>query len=133
MFLHFLFSGWNLRGLQCYQFFNIRHSWQKASELCKRYVYHYSMFTFFRQNISSKIFLVLAKKNHNEIFIFSGKKRCLWPPYLHAKKSLLFISSVQKLKNLEFVSVWKLSLKSCKVNNTCWLLLQSLLLLLLLL
>ena len=33
---HFFFSGWKLRGLHCYQFFNIRHSWLKASELCKR-------------------------------------------------------------------------------------------------
>merc|ERR1712172_751 len=28
---------WKLHGLNCYQFFSIRHSWQKASELCKRY------------------------------------------------------------------------------------------------
>jgi len=28
---------WKLKGLYCYQFFDIRHSWQKASELCKRY------------------------------------------------------------------------------------------------
>jgi len=28
---------WELEGIYCYQFFDIRHSWQKASELCKRY------------------------------------------------------------------------------------------------
>ena len=34
--IYYYFLGWKLRGLHCYQFFNIRHSWQKASELCKR-------------------------------------------------------------------------------------------------
>ncbi|XP_040577922.1 uncharacterized protein uif [Lepeophtheirus salmonis] len=29
--------GWKLHGLDCFQFFNIKHSWNKASELCKRY------------------------------------------------------------------------------------------------
>lgn len=31
-------SGWDLRGLHCYKFFNIRHSWEKAAELCRRSV-----------------------------------------------------------------------------------------------
>ncbi|KAH1029275.1 hypothetical protein HUJ05_002540 [Dendroctonus ponderosae] len=30
-------NGWELRGLYCYKFFNIRHSWEKAAELCRRY------------------------------------------------------------------------------------------------
>ncbi|KAK9718535.1 CUB domain [Popillia japonica] len=30
-------NGWELRGLYCYKFFNIKHSWEKAAELCKRY------------------------------------------------------------------------------------------------
>ncbi|XP_028131495.1 sushi, von Willebrand factor type A, EGF and pentraxin domain-containing protein 1 isoform X2 [Diabrotica virgifera virgifera] len=30
-------AGWELRGLNCYKFFNIRHSWEKAAELCRRY------------------------------------------------------------------------------------------------
>ncbi|CAG9863735.1 unnamed protein product [Phyllotreta striolata] len=30
-------TGWELRGLHCYKFFNIRHSWEKAAELCRRY------------------------------------------------------------------------------------------------
>ncbi|EZA50646.1 Sushi, von Willebrand factor type A, EGF and pentraxin domain-containing protein [Ooceraea biroi] len=30
-------SGWELRGIHCYKFFNIRHSWEKAAELCRRY------------------------------------------------------------------------------------------------
>ena len=35
----FLVLGqWELQGINCYQFFDIRHSWEKASELCKRYV-----------------------------------------------------------------------------------------------
>ncbi|XP_052128948.1 sushi, von Willebrand factor type A, EGF and pentraxin domain-containing protein 1 [Frankliniella occidentalis] len=29
--------GWELRGLHCYKFFTIRHSWEKAAELCRRY------------------------------------------------------------------------------------------------
>ncbi|ENN80781.1 hypothetical protein YQE_02790, partial [Dendroctonus ponderosae] len=29
-------NGWELRGLYCYKFFNIRHSWEKAAELCRR-------------------------------------------------------------------------------------------------
>ncbi|GBP19642.1 Fibropellin-1 [Eumeta japonica] len=28
---------WELKGLHCYKFFNIRHSWENAGELCKRY------------------------------------------------------------------------------------------------
>ena len=31
-----LAGQWELHGINCYQFFDIRHSWQKASELCKR-------------------------------------------------------------------------------------------------
>ncbi|XP_063243609.1 sushi, von Willebrand factor type A, EGF and pentraxin domain-containing protein 1 isoform X2 [Bacillus rossius redtenbacheri] len=30
-------NGWELRGLHCYKFFSIRHSWEKAAELCRRY------------------------------------------------------------------------------------------------
>ncbi|XP_022825719.1 sushi, von Willebrand factor type A, EGF and pentraxin domain-containing protein 1 isoform X1 [Spodoptera litura] len=30
-------NGWELKGLHCYKFFNIRHSWEKAAELCRRY------------------------------------------------------------------------------------------------
>ncbi|XP_077268738.1 sushi, von Willebrand factor type A, EGF and pentraxin domain-containing protein uif isoform X1 [Temnothorax americanus] len=30
-------NGWELRGIHCYKFFNIRHSWEKAAELCRRY------------------------------------------------------------------------------------------------
>ncbi|XP_069668601.1 uncharacterized protein uif isoform X2 [Periplaneta americana] len=30
-------NGWELRGLHCYKFFSIRHSWEKAVELCRRY------------------------------------------------------------------------------------------------
>ncbi|XP_071439306.1 uncharacterized protein uif isoform X2 [Hetaerina americana] len=30
-------TGWELRGLYCYKFFSIRHSWDKAAELCRRY------------------------------------------------------------------------------------------------
>jgi len=42
--------GWKLRGLHCYQFFNIRHSWLKASELCKRYGSDLASVESFRQN-----------------------------------------------------------------------------------
>ena len=45
------FSGqWKLHGLNCYQFFSIRHSWQKASELCKRYGSNLVSVASFRQN-----------------------------------------------------------------------------------
>nr|XP_022919679.1 sushi, von Willebrand factor type A, EGF and pentraxin domain-containing protein 1 isoform X1 [Onthophagus taurus] len=30
-------NGWELRGLYCYKFFNINHSWEKAADLCRRY------------------------------------------------------------------------------------------------
>ncbi|XP_046990617.1 sushi, von Willebrand factor type A, EGF and pentraxin domain-containing protein 1 [Schistocerca americana] len=30
-------NGWELRGLHCYKFFSIPHSWEKAVELCRRY------------------------------------------------------------------------------------------------
>ncbi|XP_032681239.1 sushi, von Willebrand factor type A, EGF and pentraxin domain-containing protein 1 isoform X1 [Odontomachus brunneus] len=30
-------SGWELRGIHCYKFFAIVHSWEKAAELCRRY------------------------------------------------------------------------------------------------
>ncbi|XP_055387901.1 uncharacterized protein LOC129616312 isoform X2 [Condylostylus longicornis] len=30
-------NGWELRGLYCYKYFNIKHSWEKAAELCRRY------------------------------------------------------------------------------------------------
>ncbi|KAJ9591926.1 hypothetical protein L9F63_001528, partial [Diploptera punctata] len=30
-------NGWELRGLHCYKYFSIRHSWEKAAELCRRY------------------------------------------------------------------------------------------------
>jgi hypothetical protein len=43
-------EGWKLRGLSCYQFFNIRHSWQKASDLCKRYGSDLTLVESVRQN-----------------------------------------------------------------------------------
>ncbi|KAI8115214.1 CUB and sushi domain-containing protein 1 [Lucilia cuprina] len=30
-------NGWELRGLHCYKYFNIKHSWEKSAELCRRY------------------------------------------------------------------------------------------------
>uniref|UniRef100_A0A1A9UCN5 Uncharacterized protein n=1 Tax=Glossina austeni TaxID=7395 RepID=A0A1A9UCN5_GLOAU len=30
-------NGWELHGLQCYKYFNIKHSWEKSAELCRRY------------------------------------------------------------------------------------------------
>ncbi|CAD6227295.1 GSCOCG00006083001-RA-CDS, partial [Cotesia congregata] len=30
-------NGWELKGIYCYKFFNIKHSWEKAAELCRRY------------------------------------------------------------------------------------------------
>nr|ABN49272.1 IP16828p [Drosophila melanogaster]ABV82230.1 IP16928p [Drosophila melanogaster] len=30
-------NGWELRGLNCYKYFNIKHSWDKSAELCRRY------------------------------------------------------------------------------------------------
>ncbi|KAK7873875.1 hypothetical protein R5R35_005737 [Gryllus longicercus] len=30
-------NGWELRGQHCYKFFSIRHSWEQAAELCRRY------------------------------------------------------------------------------------------------
>ncbi|XP_075226178.1 sushi, von Willebrand factor type A, EGF and pentraxin domain-containing protein uif [Lycorma delicatula] len=30
-------NGWELRGLHCYKFFSIRHSWENAAQLCNRY------------------------------------------------------------------------------------------------
>lgn len=42
--------GWKLRGLHCYQFFNIKHSWSKASELCQRYGSSLASVESFRQN-----------------------------------------------------------------------------------
>jgi hypothetical protein len=37
----YMFSGrWKLQGLYCYQFFDIKHSYQKASELCQRLEKH---------------------------------------------------------------------------------------------
>ncbi|XP_073992974.1 sushi, von Willebrand factor type A, EGF and pentraxin domain-containing protein uif isoform X1 [Rhodnius prolixus] len=30
-------NGWELRGLHCYKFFSIKHSWESAAQLCNRY------------------------------------------------------------------------------------------------
>ncbi|XP_050541159.1 sushi, von Willebrand factor type A, EGF and pentraxin domain-containing protein 1 [Daktulosphaira vitifoliae] len=30
-------SGWELKGLHCYKFFSIKHSWENAAQLCNRY------------------------------------------------------------------------------------------------
>ncbi|XP_045124302.1 sushi, von Willebrand factor type A, EGF and pentraxin domain-containing protein 1-like isoform X1 [Portunus trituberculatus] len=30
-------EGWEIRGQYCYKFFDIRHSWDKAAQLCKRF------------------------------------------------------------------------------------------------
>lgn len=30
------FTGWELRDLSCYKYFGIKHSWEKAAELCRR-------------------------------------------------------------------------------------------------
>ena len=45
-----MFSGWRLHGLHCYQFFNFKHSWNKASELCQRYGSHLVTVSSYRQN-----------------------------------------------------------------------------------
>jgi hypothetical protein len=40
-YINYMFSGrWKLQGLYCYQFFDIKHSYQKASELCQRLEIH---------------------------------------------------------------------------------------------
>jgi len=33
---YFLFSGWELHGLHCYKYFSVRHSWERAAQLCQR-------------------------------------------------------------------------------------------------
>lgn len=34
--LKIIYVGWELRGLNCYKYFGIKHSWEKAAELCRR-------------------------------------------------------------------------------------------------
>ena len=34
----FSFIGWRLQGLHCYRFFEVQHSWERAADLCKRWV-----------------------------------------------------------------------------------------------
>lgn len=31
-------AGWEYQELNCYKYFNIKHSWEKAAELCRRWV-----------------------------------------------------------------------------------------------
>ena len=51
LLIPFSISGqWELHGINCYQFFDIRHSWQKASDLCKRYGSDLVTVESFRQN-----------------------------------------------------------------------------------
>ncbi|XP_045468348.1 sushi, von Willebrand factor type A, EGF and pentraxin domain-containing protein 1 isoform X2 [Harmonia axyridis] len=49
-------NGWELRGLHCYKYFNIRHSWEKAAELCRRYGSDLiSVETYEENNVTSSI------------------------------------------------------------------------------
>lgn len=34
----FPIAGWRLQGLHCYRFFEVQHSWERAADLCKRWV-----------------------------------------------------------------------------------------------
>jgi hypothetical protein len=43
----FSFTGWRLQGLHCYRFFEVQHSWERAADLCKRWVP--ILFDFFRK------------------------------------------------------------------------------------
>ncbi|XP_012280254.1 sushi, von Willebrand factor type A, EGF and pentraxin domain-containing protein 1 [Orussus abietinus] len=49
-------NGWELRGTHCYKFFNIRHSWEKAAEICRRYGSELTVIeTYGESNISNAI------------------------------------------------------------------------------
>jgi hypothetical protein len=37
-FFSFILIGWRLQGLHCYRFFEVQHSWERAADLCKRWV-----------------------------------------------------------------------------------------------
>ncbi|KAF4522838.1 hypothetical protein B566_EDAN008100 [Ephemera danica] len=43
-------NGWEMRGLHCYKFFSIRHSWDKAAEICRRYGSHLVLVESFEEN-----------------------------------------------------------------------------------
>lgn len=43
----FPIAGWRLQGLHCYRFFEVQHSWERAADLCKRWVPIW--FDFFRE------------------------------------------------------------------------------------
>ncbi|XP_059477749.1 uncharacterized protein LOC132198041 isoform X1 [Neocloeon triangulifer] len=43
-------NGWEMRGLHCYKFFSIRHSWQKAVEICRRYGSHLVLVESYDEN-----------------------------------------------------------------------------------
>ena len=50
----FFFIGWRLQGLHCYRFFEVQHSWERAADLCKRWVPIYLFFgIFFCTSIST--------------------------------------------------------------------------------
>ena len=50
----FSFIGWRLQGLHCYRFFEVQHSWERAADLCKRWVPIYLFFgIFFCTSISA--------------------------------------------------------------------------------
>ena len=36
--------GWRLQGLFCYKFFDVEHSWERAADLCKRWVQNFLFF-----------------------------------------------------------------------------------------
>ena len=61
--------GWRLQGLFCYKFFDVEHSWERAADLCKRWVQNFLFFLLLqgRPVVSVKgVHLVLYPKKREQ-------------------------------------------------------------------
>ncbi|XP_055635764.1 uncharacterized protein LOC129775276 isoform X1 [Toxorhynchites rutilus septentrionalis] len=47
-------TGWELRGLSCYKYFSVKHSWEKSAELCKRYGAELTTIESFEENKATR-------------------------------------------------------------------------------
>ncbi|XP_076318247.1 uncharacterized protein LOC143229580 isoform X1 [Tachypleus tridentatus] len=67
-------KDWSQNGIHCYRFFNIRHSWNKAAEVCRRYGSELVLITEYGQNNYSSSLAVESLRSMGQVAYWIGMK-----------------------------------------------------------
>ncbi|XP_013781236.1 uncharacterized protein LOC106465521 [Limulus polyphemus] len=67
-------KDWSRYGIHCYRFFNIRHSWNTAAEVCRRYGSELVLITEYGQNNFSSSLAASGLRNMGQVAYWIGLK-----------------------------------------------------------